>query len=53
MSGRDWTTEDERQLVELRVAGKSWLAIAKALRRTQASVQGRWHAKLKPKPGGG
>ena len=33
-----WTSEDERQLLELRATGLTWRAIAKKIGRTEASV---------------
>ena len=36
-----WLPEDEAKLLDMRAAGESWAVIAKALGRTQASVQSR------------
>lgn len=36
-----WLPEDDAKLAEMRAAGQSWAVIAKALGRTQASVQSR------------
>jgi hypothetical protein len=40
-TGRRWKDEDERLLVELRAAGKTWLVVSKQLGRTEAAVIGR------------
>lgn len=37
-----WSDDDEARLIELREAGKNWAVVAKALGRTQASVESRY-----------
>jgi hypothetical protein len=43
-SYQHWTQEDDRRLLDMRAAGKSYSVIAKELKRTQASVLGRTRA---------
>jgi|KBSMisStaDraftv2_1062788.scaffolds.fasta_scaffold10278958_1 hypothetical protein len=38
---RRWTDEDERQLLELKQAGKSTIVVAKILKRTELAIANR------------
>ncbi|WP_165127656.1 MULTISPECIES: Myb-like DNA-binding domain-containing protein [unclassified Bradyrhizobium] len=40
-ANQPWTPEDDQLLLELRAAGKRPTVIAKALRRSEASIVGR------------
>jgi hypothetical protein len=39
--GRNWTPEDDRKLLDMVEAGKSWVLMAAVLRRSQKSVKDR------------
>jgi hypothetical protein len=39
--GSNWTTEEDRRLLDFIEAGKSWVFIAAALKRTTRSIQDR------------
>jgi hypothetical protein len=41
MTSAPWTPEDETKLLELRVAGLTWHAVAQRLGRTEAATQSR------------
>ncbi len=48
-SGRKgtWSDDEERKLMEMRAAGKSFPLIARALGRSQASCASRWYLKIR------
>ena len=43
-NNRDWTADEEKQLVDLMATGASRALIAKTLQRTEAAIDGRAHA---------
>jgi hypothetical protein len=42
-----WSDKEERKLVKMRAAGKSFVLIAKALGRSEASCANRWYKRKK------
>jgi transposase-like protein len=47
VKGYPWSDDEERALIEMRAAGKSFVLIAKALGRSEASCVNRWRKKIK------
>jgi hypothetical protein len=47
MIPRPWSDDEDRKLIEMRAAGKSFLLIAKALGRSEMSCRNRWYGTIK------